>query len=169
MRRITFGFMSTVAAIVLLFSYRTSTNSALTQPAAVAAAAPGIVSTEPDPSPSPAAGTGTAAPPAAPSPTPSAKPASSKVVVNGSVAQTRWGPVQVQVTLTSGRITDISAIQYPQGNGRDAEINSYALPQLHDQAIQQQSAQLDGVSGASVNSDGYTESLQAALDAAHAG
>jgi uncharacterized protein with FMN-binding domain len=177
MRRITFAFMSTVAAVVLLFSYRTSTGGA-SHPVAVVAGAPGIVSGQVDPSPSAAAGTGddtTASPvpapsaSAAPSPSAAAKPKSSKVVVNGSVAQTRWGPVQVQVTLTSGRITDITAIQYPQGNGRDAEINSYALPVLHDQAIQKQSAQLDGVSGATVTSDGYTESLQAALDAAHAG
>jgi uncharacterized protein with FMN-binding domain len=183
MRRITFAFMSTVAAVVLLFSYRTSTGGA-TSPAAVAGGAPGIVSGQADPSPAPSpsaaagagpngddTGTATAPSPSAPSapkPSAAAKPKTSKVVVNGSVAQTRWGPVQVQVTITGGRITDIAAIQYPQGNGRDAEINSYALPVLHDQAIQKQNAQLDGVSGATVTSDGYVQSLQAALDAAHA-
>ena len=164
MRRITFALMSTIAAVVLLFSYRTSTGHSATPATAAAATGaqtPGIVSgAAPDPSPSPAA--------ADPSPS-AASPGTGKVVVNGSVAQTRWGPVQVQVTIAGGKVTDVTAVEYPQDNPRDQEINSYAIPALHDQAIQAQSAQLDGVSGATVTSDGYRESLQAALDAAHFG
>ena len=75
--------------------------------------------------------------------------------------------MQVQVTIQNGRITNVTPLQYPNGNGRDQEINSYALPQLHDQVISAQSARIDGVSGATVTSDGYTQSLQAALDTAH--
>jgi uncharacterized protein with FMN-binding domain len=151
MRRITFAIMSTIAAVVLLFSYRTSTQGAGAPPSTVAAG-----------SRSPATGS---------SPTTGSAPAagSGGTVVQGSVARTRWGPVQVAVTISGGKITDVRALQQPTGNGRDQEINSYALPQLHDQAIAAQSAQLDGVSGATVTSDGYIESLQAALDAAHFG
>jgi len=91
------------------------------------------------------------------------------MVVNGSTAQTRWGPVQVQVTITSGKITEITVLQQPSGNREDRQINSYALPQLREEVLSAQSANIDGVSGATVTSDGYRESLQAALDAAHFG
>ena len=56
---------------------------------------------------------------------------------------------------------------YPTGNGRDQEINAYALPILTQETLQAQSANIDSVSGATVTSDGYLQSLQAALDAAH--
>jgi uncharacterized protein with FMN-binding domain len=156
-RRITFWFMSTVAALVLLFSYRTSTGGPVPATAAAAAQAPGIVSA-PSASPSPAAGTAQPATPAAP-----------VTVANGTVAQTRWGPVQVRVTISGGRITDVTTLEYPQGNPRDAEINAYALPVLHDAVIAAQSARVDAVSGATVTSDGYLSSLQAALDTVHFG
>ena len=73
----------------------------------------------------------------------------------------------MQITVTGGKITAAQAVQYPNGNGRDAEINSYALPVLSQEAVQQQSAQIDTVSGATVTSDGYLQSLQSALDQAH--
>jgi uncharacterized protein with FMN-binding domain len=88
------------------------------------------------------------------------------VVVNGSVAQTRWGPVQVQVTISGARITDVRALIYPTGNGHDTAINAYALPQLRREVLQAQSAQIDSISGATVTTDGYRASLQAALEAA---
>jgi uncharacterized protein with FMN-binding domain len=71
--------------------------------------------------------------------------------------------------IAGGRITDVVALQYPQDNSRDAEINSYALPALHDEVLAAQSAQVDAISGATVTSDGYLGSLQAALDTAHFG
>ena len=42
------------------------------------------------------------------------------------VAQTQWGPVQVQLVVSKGTITSVKVLQYPNGNDRDAEINSYA-------------------------------------------
>jgi uncharacterized protein with FMN-binding domain len=83
------------------------------------------------------------------------------------VAQTRWGPLQVAITVTDGGFTTVDVLAYPNGNHRDAEINSYALPILRQEALQKQSADIDTVSGATVTSDGYRESLQAAIDAAH--
>jgi uncharacterized protein with FMN-binding domain len=148
-RRITFWIMSTVAAVVMLFSYRTSTGGSPPLALPSAADAPGIVSA------SPASPSGAAAVPA--------------TVVNGTVSQTRWGPVQVRATISGGRLTDVTALQYPQGNQRDAEINSYALPALHDAVIAAQSAHVDAISGATVTSDGYLTSLQAALDTLHFG
>ncbi|MFL6106000.1 MAG: FMN-binding protein [Marmoricola sp.] len=84
--------------------------------------------------------------------------------MTGTVASTRWGPVQVQLTVASGKITKVSVLQYPSGNGRDQEINSYALPILTQETIDAQSANIDMVSGATVTSDGYLQSLQSALD-----
>ena len=156
MRRITLWIVSTVAAMVLLFSYRTSLGGAV--PSAAGAAAPGIVPDGPGPSgaahaPAPAASAG--------------RSGSAKTMrVNGTVAQTRWGPVQIQVTITSGKITDVTTLQRPSGNDRDDEINAYAVPQLRAEVLAAQSANIDTVSGATVTSGGYIESLQAALDAA---
>jgi uncharacterized protein with FMN-binding domain len=154
MRRITLWLLGTVAAVVLMFSYRTSTSSGgpVAGPQNVAAA-PGVVSTG---QPATDGATGGA-------------PSTTDTVVNGGVAQTRWGPVQVQVHIAGGRISDISVLQQPSGNRTDREINSYALPQLRQQTLQAQNANIDGVSGATVTSDGYRQSLQSALDSAHFG
>lgn len=167
MRRITLWFTATVAVVVLLFSYRTSLGgsrpAARTAGTGTGADAPGIVS-------GPGQGTGAA-------PSGGATPPSGSTgggtgggtVVNGTVEQTRWGPVQVQVTISGSKITDIVALQVPNGNFRDREINSYAVPQLREEVLAAQSARVDTISGATVTSDGYIGSLQAALDAAHFG
>ncbi|GJF32905.1 FMN-binding protein [Kitasatospora sp. NE20-6] len=86
--------------------------------------------------------------------------------VTGDAADTRYGPVQVKVTLSGIRITSIDVVQYPSQDHRDQEINSYALPVLNQEAIAAQSADIDVVSGATYTSDGYTASLQSALDKA---
>ena len=91
----------------------------------------------------------------------------SATTVTGDTAQTRWGPVQVQITVAGGKITDVTPVQYPNGNGRDQEINSYALPVLAQEALAAQSADIDHVSGATVTSDGYVQSLQSAIDQAN--
>ena len=89
------------------------------------------------------------------------------IVVNGTAVDTRFGPVQVQITVRAGKILEVAALEYPQGSGRDQEINSYAIPVLKQETVQAQSAQIDTVSGATYTSQGYVRSLQAALDAAH--
>jgi uncharacterized protein with FMN-binding domain len=85
---------------------------------------------------------------------------------DGSVAQTRWGPVQVRITVSGGKVVGATTLQVPNGNGRDAEINGYAVPILNKETISAGSASIDTVSGATVTSDGYITSLQAAIDAA---
>ncbi|MEU8514682.1 FMN-binding protein [Kitasatospora sp. NPDC048722] len=86
--------------------------------------------------------------------------------ITGDAVDTRYGPVQVRVTLSGSKITRIDVVQYPSESGRDRSINSYALPVLNKEAIAAQSADIDVVSGASYTSDGYTQSLQSALDKA---
>jgi uncharacterized protein with FMN-binding domain len=82
------------------------------------------------------------------------------------VAQTRWGPVQVRLVISGGKITQVSVVQYPNGNGRDEEINSQALPVLIRETEKSQNASIDMVSGATVTSTGYIQSLQSAIDRA---
>jgi uncharacterized protein with FMN-binding domain len=168
MRRITMWFIATVVVVVLLFSYRTSLGGRIAPGAdgtglaggtgAGGANPPGIV-TQPTTGPSTSANGGATSG--------GTTGNGQNAVVNGTVAQTRWGPVQVQVTIKSGRIVEVAALQVPSGNFRDQEINSYAVPQLRQEVLTAQSAQIDTISGATVTSDGYVESLQAALDAAH--
>jgi uncharacterized protein with FMN-binding domain len=67
----------------------------------------------------------------------------------------------------NGKITKAQAIQYPQENPRDQQINAYAVPQLNQEVVQKQNAGIDAVSGATVTSNGYIQSLQSAIDQAH--
>jgi uncharacterized protein with FMN-binding domain len=147
-RRNTAVVGASAVALGLLFLYPTSTNSSSHRRPGTAAAPVGIV-VAPRTS-------------AAPRPNPT-------VVVNGSSADTAYGPVQVQLKVRAGRIVSATAIDYPQGSGTDQQINSYAIPLLQQETVQAQSAHIDTVSGATYTSDGYKQSLQAALDAAHLG
>jgi uncharacterized protein with FMN-binding domain len=87
----------------------------------------------------------------------------SQRTVTGPTVSTRWGPVQVQLTLANGKITDITALQMPTG-GRSGRISQQAEPLLRSQTLAAQSASIDGVSGATYTSVAYARSLQAALD-----
>lgn len=86
----------------------------------------------------------------------------------GDPIDTQYGTVQVAVALTGGKITSVKVLQAPDQNGRDRQIASYALPRLSQEALGAQSAHIDAVSGASYTSQGYIQSLQSALDQAHA-
>jgi uncharacterized protein with FMN-binding domain len=72
----------------------------------------------------------------------------------------------VEVTVAGDTITEVSVLQQPNGNPKDVEINDEALPILVRDTLDAQSADIDMVSGATVTSEGYLESLQAALDEA---
>jgi uncharacterized protein with FMN-binding domain len=173
-RRITTAIVATISGVVLLFSYHTSTmgSRAVASSRGLVLAAPDATATapsttEPQPAtdaapqsttdPPPAT---TDAPPATTAPTTASKPK----VVDGASIDTRWGPVQVQVTVAGGKITDVQPLAVPYDNGRSQEINNYAVPILRQEIIDAQSAQIDTVSGATYTSGGYRDSLQSALD-----
>ena len=141
---------------------------------------PGIESPTPSDSPTPApestttstptsAGS-TATPTATPKPTPKPMPTPSGKYKNGtytgSVADAYYGNVQVQVTITSGKIATVTFLQYPNDRSTSVRINTQAMPYLQQEAIQAQSAQVNGVSGASDTSQAFKESLSAALSQA---
>jgi uncharacterized protein with FMN-binding domain len=146
MRRIVLWLLGTVTVVVLLFGYRTSLAGPLATTGATVASPP----------PSTAGASSSS----------SGTTAASSRTVTGPVVQTRWGPVQVEVTVKGGRLSDISVPQQPNGNPRDQQINAYALPILVQNTLDAQSADIDMVSGATVTSDGYRQSLQGALDEA---
>ncbi|HYL41379.1 MAG TPA: FMN-binding protein, partial [Candidatus Binatus sp.] len=84
---------------------------------------------------------------------------------DGSAVNTRYGTVQVEGTVRGGKVTAVTAVALPMG-GRSGMISGYAAPILSSEALSAQSAQIDIVSGATYTSDGYAQSLQAALDQA---
>ncbi|MGW7280010.1 FMN-binding protein [Streptomyces sp. NPDC054844] len=99
--------------------------------------------------------------PATTSPTPAASsaPAAGSVVVAGTTVDTDKGPVQVEVTFRDRRITAVRMLRQP-----DHPQTTAAVPRLVEETLRAQSADIDTVSGATVTSDGYKESLQAAID-----
>lgn len=83
----------------------------------------------------------------------------------GEVVATQYGPVQVQITVNGGKITEAKTVQAPKG-GRSDQITAASVPKLNQEAVAAGSADIDAVSGATYTSAGYKESLQAALDEA---
>jgi uncharacterized protein with FMN-binding domain len=149
--RITVGIVSTVSGVLLLFSYHTSTMGAGTttstpQNGGASTTTSGGSSTTTDSGAASSGGDGT---------------------FTGESVDTRWGPVQVAITVANGKITAAKAVVYPDGNQRDQQINAYALPVLAQEVVKAQGAQIDMVSGATVTSQGYIGSLQSAIDQAH--
>ena len=86
----------------------------------------------------------------------------------GKSSDAFYGYVQVRATITGGRLSDVTILNYPQDRDNSVEINNAALPRLKQEAIQIQSAQVDGVSGATDTSQAFEESLADALTQAKA-
>lgn len=158
MRKAILTTASTVAGVVLLLSLKPHHTPSV----AVAAQLPSS-------SPSSSSSSSSSGSVASSSPSPSASHTTSAGptgTYTGSTINTRYGPVQLAVTLSKGKITAVNALQTPSGDGRSQQIASYAVPQLTSETLQVQSAQIDAVSGATYTSDGYVQSLQSALDKA---
>jgi uncharacterized protein with FMN-binding domain len=164
----------TTVALILLISFkvpdqpvvdRTTGNLAIVEPSTAPVTVPGATAL-----PGAAATPGPAATkaPAATSGTTGSGGSAASAKVDGPVVSTRFGPVQVEVVVASGKVADVVALQLPTGR-RSGQISSYAAPILHDEALQAQSASIDTVSGATYTSDAYAQSLQAALDQAGLG
>lgn len=85
----------------------------------------------------------------------------------GDTVQTRFGSVQVQITVSSGKITDVTALQLTDEDRRSVQISNRAAPLLRAEVLKAQSANVQTISGATVTSSAYLTSLQAAIDAAH--
>ena len=93
---------------------------------------------------------------------------SATATYTGTAIQTRYGAVQVQVTISSGKITGVTTLQAPSGDPHSSSISAAAAGVLSSEALAAQSAKIDTVSGATFTSQGYLASLQSALDQAAA-
>jgi uncharacterized protein with FMN-binding domain len=134
MRRVILAVTGTIAGLVALLSFKSHAPSA----AGVSATGSG------------AGRTASAAP--------------GEKAVDGNVADTVYGPVQVQVLVKDARIVGVNILEQPSGTTHDLQIGQVAFPQLISETLTAQSANVDAVSGASYTSAGYIKSLQSALD-----
>jgi uncharacterized protein with FMN-binding domain len=167
MRRAITTIGTTIAAVVLLIQFET--RQPLAQPNAQAAqvtttqgqlegTTPGTSTTETTTS------TSTTSTTVAPTTTTTEPPATTDLT--GPAIQTRWGTVQVEVTVENGTLVDVSSLQLPDERSYSRYVSSVAGPMLRSEALSAQSADIDNISGATYTSQGYMQSLQAALDSA---
>jgi uncharacterized protein with FMN-binding domain len=159
LRRVIFAIVATAAALVVLLSFKTHTSPAIASSAGGSGSAASGGG-------APAGGRSTAAGTSRSRGKSPRNTGGTAKTATGSVADTAYGPVQVQVTVKGGKVTAAEATQYPSGTPRDAQINSYAIPVLNQEAVSASSARIDAVSGATYTSEGYISSLQSALNKA---
>lgn len=170
MRRVILAVTGTIAGLVALLSFKThpalTTTGALPSAGLPAASTPSSASGPSSAAASSAAPAGSA-PKSSAAPKASAAPTSSATTSHdytGDAVQTRYGTVQVKVTMQGSTITNVAFVQLTAFDPRSQEINSQAGPILLQETLSAQSAQIDGVSGATYTSEGYLQSLQSALD-----
>ncbi|WP_151083774.1 FMN-binding protein [Nocardioides cynanchi] len=182
MRRISYWILSTISATVLLFGFDASQRGSSIggTPAAFSGGTAGTTSgtgtssgsgtnsSGNNSSSTNSSGTSSATKSGGTSPkTQGSQPQTTSSTVTGATAQTRWGPVQIRLTIAAGKITKVGILQYPSSNSLDLQIANYAFPRLIQQTISTQGAHVDMVSGATYTSTGYLQSLQSALDQAN--
>jgi uncharacterized protein with FMN-binding domain len=112
----------------------------------------------------------TALPPASPTsvPPPTAKPNGQYKdgTFTGTEVDAYWGLVRVKAVIRSGKIAEVQFLEYPSDRRTSQRINNVAMPYLKTEAIQVQNANVDIISGATLTSEAFAQSLQAALDSA---
>ena len=79
----------------------------------------------------------------------------------GNAVDVGYGNVQVKITVLNGKITDAQAVQAP--SGRNDRYTNMSVPVLRQRTLAAQSANINGVSGASYTSYGWYTSLTSAL------
>jgi uncharacterized protein with FMN-binding domain len=177
MRRALLTLGSTAAGLAALLSFKTHSVAAADPPASTPAASSGT--SQPSSNGTGSGLAGSAAPqtgsttskasggtPKASGGTPTAgsgAPAAARTVT-GTVANTQYGPMQVQVTLTGTKITNVTVLQRTDDGSESDQIDANAIPKLTNETLTAQSARIDAVSGATYTSSGYIQSLQSALD-----
>ena len=98
-------------------------------------------------------------------PTASSRAADGRQVA-GDVVATQYGDVQVRITVRGGKVADVTALALPGAEPRSSQINATAGPLLRDQVLRAQSADVDGISGATITSGAYERSARSALSRA---
>jgi uncharacterized protein with FMN-binding domain len=180
MRRAILTLGSTAAGLAALLSFKThSTAAAVADPGSSPAAAPAAASAPAASVASPTRAKVKAKPRASAAASPSKAHASTSTgsgsgasmttrTITGAVESTMYGPMQVKVTLTGTRITNVAVVQETNDGQESQQIDSFSIPKLTAETLAAQSARIDTVSGATQTSTGYIGSLQSALDQAGA-
>ncbi|MGI8665338.1 MAG: FMN-binding protein [Jatrophihabitans sp.] len=174
MKRVIFSVLATILGLVGLLSFKSHAQPVIGAQlpsaglAAGSSSGPTATSAPPDPSSSTASSSTASSSTASSASTPSTKPTASSAAKTylGSAIQTRYGTVQVQITVAGSKITNVAFVQLTGNDGRSNEINNEAAPVLLQETMDAQSSQIDTVSGATYTTDGYLQSLQSALDQA---
>ena len=166
MRRVVLALGGTIAGLVMLLSFRTHMGST------AAAGVSGSSGTAGTPGTS-AAGSGNSAGSAgggaaAAASAPVSAGSGTGTAVTGDVVMTGYGPTQVQITVSAGKIVKVTVLQHTDDGTNSRMIDGRALPLLNNETLTAQSAKINAVSGASYTSAGYIKSLQSALDKARA-
>ena len=158
MRRTAAAVAATVVGLWLILTFKSTpaTRVAVSAPTSTTVGPTGATAV-------PAAG-----PPPPDGTTTTPAPAAATRTVTGDVVANQYGDVQVAVVLNGTKIVDVKALQMPFDRARSQDISTQAAPLLHDEVIQAQSAQIQTIGGATYTSESYAESLQSALDKAHA-
>jgi uncharacterized protein with FMN-binding domain len=158
MRRAPFVIIGTVAGVAGVLSFHT-TRAKLVVPTATG---PTATTT---PTTTPAAGSSTTTGGAGPSPSPTTTVAGGARTATGADVGYPYGDLAVSVTVKGSRISDVNLVTLNDGgSGRSSMIDNYAAPLLRNQVLAADSANIDGVAGATYTSQAYVDSVQSALD-----
>jgi uncharacterized protein with FMN-binding domain len=160
MRRVIFAVAGTVAGLVALLSFKSHSP---TVPVAATSGTGGGSSSSSSSSPSTSTTT-TTVPGEFPEGSLAGKLTPGETAVTGHVANTVYGPVQIQLVVKSGKIVKVAVLQQPMNTIHDIQIGEFAFPRLISETLAAQNAKIDTVSGASYTSAGYISSLQSAVD-----
>jgi hypothetical protein len=161
MRRVILAVTGTIAGLVALLSFKSHVPSA---PVA-ATTGTGGTSTSTSTSPSSSGGGQTEVVPGAfPQGSIAKNLPAGETAVNGKVASTSYGPVQIQLIKRNGKIVKVAVLMQPTNTLNDVQIGRFAFPKLISETLAAQNGKIDAVSGATYTSAGYIQSLQSALD-----
>jgi uncharacterized protein with FMN-binding domain len=162
MRRVILAIAGTVAGLVALLSFKSHLPSVPSAAAATSGSA-GTSSSSGSSSSSSSSSSSTV-PGEFPQGSLAGKLAAGETAVNGKVANTAYGPVQIQLIMQNSKIVKVAVLQQPANTIRDIQIGEFAFPKLISETLTAQNAKVDAVSGASYTSAGYIKSLQSAVD-----
>jgi hypothetical protein len=181
MRRVALAIAGTVAGLVVLLTLKSHTGTSAVSTAPAGTAGPGVSAGTSSPAGTTTNGAGGTAPSgaasgtrgggsapsggsASPGTAPGEGDAAGARVITGNVANTIYGPVQIQAAVRTGKIIKVTILQQPSTTAHDLQIGAFAFPQLEAETLSAQSDKIDMVSGATYTSGGYIQSLQSAID-----
>ena len=166
MRRVILAVTGTIAGLVALLSFKSHVPSA---PVAATAGGPAGTSSSSAPSSSSSSSSSSGGqtevvPGAFPQGSIARNLPAGEAAVDGKVASTAYGPVQIQLIKKNGKIVKVAVLVQPTNTLHDVQIGEFAFPRLISETLAAQNGKIDAVSGATYTSAGYIQSLQSALD-----